>query len=134
MIFNIQFGLFLCILTMTIDYKKKTDFTNKSLSTQNISICDKIFCFLTLRYREAILNWCKQRVEFCTFYHYKSIWLVQIWTMLQFDWWKIFELESTRKFTIINVQRDQQWLSLLAMKQLKNTGVFCLVIRTHSIF
>jgi hypothetical protein len=32
------------------------------------------------------------------------------------------------------IQRDQQWPSLLAMKQLKNTGVFCLVVGTDRIF
>jgi hypothetical protein len=29
--------------------------------------------------------------------HYKSIWLVQIWKMLQFDWLKIFELDCRRR-------------------------------------
>jgi hypothetical protein len=32
------------------------------------------------------------------------------------------------------IQRDQKLLSLLAMKQLKNIGVFCLVVDTEWMF
>jgi hypothetical protein len=32
---------------------------------------------------------------------------------------------------MIFIQRDQQWLSLLSVKQLKSIGVFCLVIDTE---
>jgi hypothetical protein len=40
----------------------------------------------------------------------------------------LFSLRYTK------IQRDQQWLTLLAIKQLKNTGIFCLVIGTDRIF
>jgi hypothetical protein len=39
-------------------------------------------------------------------------------------WWRYLRYWKS----VYYLQRNQQWLSLLAMKQLKSIGVFCLVL------